>query len=97
MIITAIVCLSFSLLIGLSVGALCHRWAAGIMKPSRNVVIKLSNMPEHEHSNSDTPAAAGPTPAPYEEVVWSHDPSAPPPGRRIELKENVAYAPAFTL
>ena len=67
------------------------------MKPCRNVIIKHSNKTEHKRSTSDTPEAAGPTPAPYEEVVWSHDPSAPPPGRRIELKENVAYAPAFTL
>ena len=83
-IITAVTCSFVFFLIGILVGALCHRWAT--------VFIKLCNVkhPSGAYTPTDPPGPVAPSPVVYEEVASD---SLSGQNKIIELKENVAYGP----
>ena len=80
-IITAVTCSFVFFLIGILVGALCHRWATVFIKPC-NV-----KHPNGAHTPTDKPGPVAPV---YEEVASD---SLSGQNKIIELKENVAYGP----
>ena len=81
-IITAIICSFVFFLIGILVGALCHRWATIFTKPCLNL-----KHPNGAHTPTDKPGPVAPV---YEEVASD---SLSGQNKIIELKENVAYGP----
>ena len=83
-IITAVTCSFVFFLIGILVGALCHRWAT--------VFTKSCNLkhPNGAHTPTDPPDPVAPSPVVYEEVASD---SLSGQNKNIELKENVAYGP----
>ena len=84
-ILAAFICSFVFFLLGVLVGALCHRWARVFIKPC-NIKHSLNGTVHKHPPPTDTQAAAAPIV--YEEVT-----SDSPPGQKIELKENVAYGP----
>ena len=85
-IITAVTCSFVFFLIGILVGALCHRWATVFIKPCN---VKHPNG-AHTPTVPDKPDPIAPSPVVYEEVASD---SLSGQNKIIEVKENIAYGP----